>query len=70
MSEPFGKPYDHPLGGNISEYGPMVFGPARGVVSVAVDHHSMPATIDMTPEQAIEVGKKLIDYGTWMKKNS
>ncbi len=51
--------YKHPLGGNISEFGPMVFSPALGVVSILQDDNS---TIDMTVEQARRVAAKLSYY--------
>lgn len=60
--------YKHPLGGNISEYGPMVFTPALGVIAVLADDGS---TIDMTAEQAVKVGERLVEIGAyWMTKNS
>lgn len=49
----------HPLGGNISEYGPIVSTPAFGVVCIIADGNS---TIDMTTEQARSVAAKLSYY--------
>lgn len=51
--------YKHPLGGNISEHGPMVTTPAFGVVAIIADDNS---TIDMTTEQARRVAARLSYY--------
>ena len=51
--------YKHPLGGNISEHGPIVCTPAFGVVAIIADDNT---TIDMTLAQAREVAAKLSYY--------
>ena len=67
LTEPFAPlpAFKHPLGGNISEWGPSVFSPATGVVTLAADDNS---TIDMTAEQAHWAGRRLIKLAGAMEK--
>lgn len=48
--------------GALSEHRPTVIQPAEGIISVVHDDNT---TIDMTWEQALEVGERLVQIASW-----